>query len=179
MTKKNSLSLIKFQFASFFITTILGVLLHFTYELSGKNSIIGIFSSINESTWEHLKLLFFPMLLITILGYLYLNKDYSNFICAKTISIIISLIFTIVFFYTYTGILGRNISFIDISSFFISVLISEFITYKLINSNLKCNKLIAIFALLLISAFFVKYTFNPPNIGLFEDPITGSFRIKF
>ena len=175
MTNKNSL--LKFQFISFFITAILGVLLHFTYELSDKNFIASIFSSINESTWEHLKLIFFPMLLSTIFGYLYFKKNYSNYLCARTISIIISMIFTIVFFYTYTGILGRNIAFVDISSFFISVLIGEYVTYKLANSDFKCDKSIAIGFLVGIFILFAVFTFNPPNIKLFEDPLTGTYGI--
>lgn len=177
MINKNSLS--KFQFISFFITVIIGVLLHFTYELSNKNYIIGIFSSINESTWEHLKLIFFPMLLSTIFGYLYLGKNYSNYLCARTVSIIVSMFFTIVFFYTYTGILGRNIAFVDISSFFISVLIGEYVTYKLVNSDFKCNKTISTVILFFIFILFALFTFNPPNIGLFEDPITGTYGINY
>ena len=172
-------SLLKFQFISFFLTAIIGVLLHFTYELSGENSIVGIFSSINESTWEHLKLIFFPTLLSTILGYLYLGKNYSNYLCARTISTIISMIFTIVFFYTYTGMLGRNIAFVDISSFFISILIGEYVTYKLVKSDFKCNKTISTVILFFLFILFAIFTFNPPNIGLFEDPITGTYGINY
>ena len=51
----------------FLFISVLGVLLHFTYEWSGDNPIVALFSAVNESTWEHLKLLFFPMLLLTII----------------------------------------------------------------------------------------------------------------
>lgn len=51
----------------FIFISVLGVLLHFTYEWSGDNVVVGLFSAVNESTWEHLKLLFFPFLLLTIL----------------------------------------------------------------------------------------------------------------
>jgi hypothetical protein len=34
---------------------IIGSLLHFTFELSGHQA-IGVFSAVNESVWEHLKL---------------------------------------------------------------------------------------------------------------------------
>lgn len=39
---------------------VLGTILHFTYKWSNNNNFIGIFSATNESTWEHLKLVFFP-----------------------------------------------------------------------------------------------------------------------
>ena len=112
-----------YQIISIIFTFILGTLLHFTYQLSGENSVVAIFSAINESVWEHLKLLYFPMLLTTIIGYFYIGKSIPNFLCAKTMEIIVSMLFTVVFFYTYTGILGKNIAVIDISSFFIDVFI--------------------------------------------------------
>lgn len=50
----------------FLFISILGTLLHFTYEWSQNNAIVGLFSAVNESTWEHLKLLFFPMFFLTL-----------------------------------------------------------------------------------------------------------------
>lgn len=73
MQAKTRLNLFRFIFIS-----ILGVLLHFTYEWSGDNPAIGLFSAVNESTWEHLKLIFFPMLLLTMIEFLWAHiKDKS------------------------------------------------------------------------------------------------------
>ena len=55
------ISLRKFEIISTFFAIALGTLLHFTFEWSGNNPVVGIFSAVNESTWEHLKILFFPM----------------------------------------------------------------------------------------------------------------------
>ena len=112
-----------YQIISIIFTFILGTLLHFTYQLSGENSVVAIFSAINESVWEHLKLLYFPMLLTTIIGYFYIGRSIPGFFCSKTIGIVSAMVFTIIFFYTYTGILGKNIAIVDISSFFIAVFI--------------------------------------------------------
>lgn len=112
----------KYQILSIFFTFILGTILHFTYKWSGENKIVGLFSAVNESTWEHLKLLYFPMLITTIIGLSYFRKDVPNLLCSKTIGIIVALSFTVVFFYTYTGVLGRNIAAIDIASFFIATI---------------------------------------------------------
>ena len=113
----------KFQIFSIIFTFILGTILHFTYEWSGENKIVGLFSSVNESTWEHLKLLYFPMLLTIIIGIFYFKKDVPNFLCSKTIGIVVALTFTVIFFYTYTGVLGKNIAIIDIASFFIATIL--------------------------------------------------------
>ena len=127
-----------YQIFSVIFTFILGTLLHFTYQLSGRNEIVGLFSAVNESVWEHLKLLYFPMLLTIIFGYFYLGKDIPNFVCSKTIGIIVSLLFTVTFFYTYTGVLGYNIAIVDIMSFFVAVILGEYSAYKLIIENYSC-----------------------------------------
>ena len=48
---------------------ILGTLSHFFYEWSNDNQIIGLFSPVNESVWEHMKLVFFPMLFYSIIAF--------------------------------------------------------------------------------------------------------------
>lgn len=63
----DSKKLLKYQILSAIFAIILGTLLHFTYEWSGNNAFVGAFSSINESTWEHLKLAFYPMLITSII----------------------------------------------------------------------------------------------------------------
>ena len=55
-------------------TIITGTLLHFVYEWSGESLFVGIFSPINESVWEHLKLLFFPMSVWILIGYFIFGK---------------------------------------------------------------------------------------------------------
>ena len=164
-----------YQYFSIVFTFILGTLLHFTYKLSNENKIVALFSSINESTWEHLKLLFYPMLLTIIIGYFYIGKDVPNFICAKTIGIIISMLFTVIFFYTYTGILGKNIAIIDIISFYIATVIGECVAYKLLINGFECNNIISIVVLIIFVICFTVFTFYTPKIGLFKDPITGKY----
>lgn len=167
-----------YQIFSIIFTFILGTLLHFTYNLSGQNPLVGIFSSINESTWEHLKLLYFPMLLTTIIGYFYFDKKVPNFICSKTVGIITAMLFTIIFFYTYTGVLGKNIAVIDIASFFIATILGEFVSYVLIINNFKCSNKIAIIVLIILFVCFAIFNYFTPNIGLFKDPITNEYGIS-
>ena len=158
-----------YQIFSTILVFILGSLFHFTYDWSGQNNIVGIFSAINESVWEHLKLLYFPMVLTILLGNNYIKKDAPNFLCAKTIGILVSMAFTVIFFYTYTGILGGNVAFIDISSFFIATILGEFIAYVIMINKYKCNKTMALLILILLFLCFAIFTFYAPQIGLFED----------
>lgn len=170
-------SILAFQIFSIIFACILGTLLHFTYKWSNESTLVAAFSAVNESTWEHLKLAFFPMFITTIIGYFYFKNNILNFLCLKTIGIIISMSFIVIFFYTYTGIIGTDIPFLSIASFFIAIILGEFISYKLMNSNFLCDNTIALIILILLFTCFVVFTYLPPQIGLFKDPITNNFGI--
>ena len=174
---KNKNAIFKFQIISTIFSMILGALFHFTYNWSNKNLLVGSFSAVNESTWEHLKLLFFPMFITAIIGYFYIGKTIPKFLCAKTIGIVCSILFTVVFFYTYTGILGTNFAILNILTFLFSVILGEFLAYKIIVSSCSCNNKIAIIILVILFLCFIVFTFSPPEIGLFKDPVTGKYGI--
>ncbi len=164
-----------FEIISSIFIIFLGFILHFLYRWSKNNLIVGSFSAINESTWEHLKLLFFPMLLTIIIGSL-VFKD-SNYVCVKTTGLLLGLSFIVVFFYTYTGILGYNIPVLDISSFIVAVIISEFYTYRKFEF-ISCNNFIFWIILIVLSLAFITFTYKTPKIGIFKDPVTSSYGIK-
>ena len=183
MKKKNSILI--FEIISTIFLMVLGTLLHFTYKWSGNNAIVGIFSPINESIWEHLKLMFFPMLITIIIGYLYKGKDIDNYLSSKVIGTVVMISFTIVFYYTYSGILGTNFTIVfyytysgilgtnytgvDVSIFFIAVALGQYVSYKLMKTKFHGNKIIATIILLALLLCFVVFTFFPPNIALFKD----------
>jgi hypothetical protein len=49
--------LILWEIAGFFFIGLIGAVLHFTFELSDySNMVVAFFSAVNESTWEHLKM---------------------------------------------------------------------------------------------------------------------------
>ena len=175
MLKKNSILI--FEIISSIFIMILGTLLHFTFKWSNNNVIVGTFSAKNESTWEHFKLIFFPMLITLVIGYFYKEKNTSNYLCAKVLGIIVAIVFIITFFYTYTGIIGKNFAIVDITSFFIAVVLGQYVAYKKMKLKSSCNKVIAIIILLVLYFCFLIFTFFPPHIALFKDPITGMFGI--
>lgn len=158
---------LKYELVSTFSIMILGVLLHFAYDWSNHNIIISLFSSINESVWEHLKLIFYPTVLMTIIGNILFKGTHPNYLNVKTYGLLWSLILIIVFFYTYSGILGRNIAFIDITSFFITVFIGQIISYRN-KDNFNCSSKISIIFLVIMVILFTFFTFYQPPIGLFQ-----------
>lgn len=162
---------LKINIYRFIFISVLGVILHFTYEWSDNNRFIGLFSATNESTWEHLKLLFFPMLLLTILELcLYSNELPANYIISRTAGIIGGMIFIVVAFYTYLGVVGKNYDFINIVIYFIGVFVALLIENKKYSNELSIDTKIGVAVLILITLAFFLFTYNPPAIGLFKKP---------
>ena len=174
----NYKKLFNFYIFSIIFTLIIGTLLHFTYVWFNNNIIVASFSAVNESTWEHLKLIFFPMLITIVISYFYLGSDFEKYLCSKTIGIIIGMLFITVFFYTYTGIIGTNYAIINILTFILAIILSEYLTYRIIKSNYTFNKHSSIIVLLLLLLLFVFFTYFPPKINYFKDPITNTYSIE-
>lgn len=158
----------------------LGILLHFTYQWSGENGFVASFSAVNESVWEHLKLVFYPMLLMAIIEYFFVKKITNNYIEAKTIGIFSSVSFIVVSFFTYTGILGTNFLIIDILIFIISIILGEYISYKLMRrkneSTIQAKILASVITIFLLICFII-CTYYTPEVNLFRDSTTGVYGI--
>ena len=157
---------------------ILGTLLHFTYEWSGNNLFVGSFSAVNESIWEHLKLVFYPMLIAMIIEYFFVKKDVNNYIEAKTIGIFTAIFFIIVSFYTYSGIIGTSVIVIDILIFIISITLGEYAAYRLMKRKDESTVLttsLSIIILLFLLLCFIIFTYTPPEVNLFRDITTGMY----
>jgi len=158
-------------FGAIFII-IAGTLLHFVFDWSGQNPIVGIFSPVNESVWEHLKLGFWPLVLFSAFEFYFLRKAVKNFFFTKVGEACLIVLLTTSFFYTYTGILGFNVLPIDIGTFVFSVIIGQIISYKfLIRENQKKpSALLSLITFILLIFAFALFTFDPPKINLFLDP---------
>ncbi len=167
--------ILKYHIISTILVCITGTLLHFLFEWTNENILIAAFSAVNESVWEHLKLVFFPMLLTSILGYFLIGKSLQRFFCSRLKGILASIIFIIIFFYTYTGIIGTNYAILDIGSFFIAVILGELLSYKNMTSSKKCNKNSSMIILIILTFLFIIFTYLTPHINLFRDPITNEY----
>lgn len=157
--------------AGIIFVSVLGTLFHFVYEWSGNNVLVGLFTPINESIWEHTKLLFFPMLIYSFYINKKIGKEYPCLNSAMMLGTISGVALIIVIFYTYTGILGFHTAFADISIFYISAILAFYITYKLALSCKvdKYSKLLKLLQILIICLYII-FTFFPPNIPLFAIP---------
>lgn len=162
------------ELLSYIIASILGTIFHFVYDLSGENYILGLFFPINESTWEHLKLIFFPILIMSVIEYLFLNVKTDNFACAKLVSALIGMGSTIAMFYTFNGVYGRNVEWVNILIYFIAMGFAYSYSYRKIAASCSdthaLSPKVCIILFTVIILMFMIFSVNPPDIGLFADP---------
>lgn len=161
------------------LIAVVGTLLHFVYEISGHNKFVAIFAAVNESTWEHIKICMTPTILWSLYdGYVYgLN---SNYLIAKSLSLLTIIVLIPILFYTYTAFTKKSILFIDVICFYITVICSQLIFYYFIN----CAPLPFIYTYLCGILLFIEVgaymflTFQPLKHFIFEDPISHKYGLS-
>lgn len=164
--------LFKYEIIGFVLTSIAGTAAHFLYELSGYSTLVGMLCPVNESVWEHLKLLFFPYMIFASAEYLILKMP-KGFIKAKLIGSVAGMFTIVAIYYIYSGATGKTSDTLNIISFFIGVGVAYLVSYTIIKNEKKAyaaGDIISSLLIIAIAASFALFTFYPPFIPLFEDP---------
>ncbi len=158
---------------------ILGSLAHFMYEWSGKNPIMGLLTAVNESTWEHIKLAIFPSLILLLIQYPFL-KNNKNFFVGTFLSMLTMILLIPIIFYGYQAIIGKDIFILDILDFIISVIIGQFIFYKVMKLKVlpMVWRISSIIGIIIITFGYLTFSYFPPRTFIFEDPITKTYGIN-
>lgn len=168
--------LLLWETAGFFAVGILGAVGHFLFQWSGENSVAAAFAAVNESTWEHMKLLFFPAFLFSGIQMSVQGRNYPNFLAARTISILTGLLLIPVIFYTYSGALGWRVEWFDILIFYLADAGMFWMDYRLLRQGRMVSlwqQLLGLVILWAAAFAFVWCTFQPPHLALWRDPLTG------
>jgi hypothetical protein len=125
-----------------------------------------------------MKLLFWPMLFFAAVQSLFFPER-TDFWCVKLRGILLGLGLIPVIFYTYNGVIGRSPDWINIAIFFVSAALAYLYETRLFqNGGLRCKSpKLPITALCAIALLFALFTFFTPQIGIFKDPLTGTYGI--
>ena len=166
------------QLLGFGVTSLGGTILHFLYEWLGEAVWIAPLSGVNESTWEHMKLLFWPMFFFAVVQSFFF-RDRADFWCVKLRGILLGLALIPIIFYTYNGVIGKSPDWINIVIFFVSAAVAylyETRLYRADKTQCRSSKW-AIAVLCAIAILFVFFTFWTPILSIFKDPLTGTYGI--
>jgi len=159
---------------------VLGSLLHFTYKWSRENKLVGIISPVNESIFEHSKLLLFPLSLFWIVGYFFLKDsvDANSYFIAMVVSVITSIIVMISFYYTYKEFIGNSYLWIDIFDLLLSLFIGQVVANHIYVHSNNVPSIISISIMIILSIGYIYLTFKPFKTPLFLDEKSKTYGIN-
>lgn len=164
-----------FETAGMLFTLLFGNLLHFVYDWTGQADWAAYLSAVNESTWEHMKLLAVPWIVWTVIT-IAANRCAAA-VLPRAIGLLSGLVAIPALFYTYTGILGRSIDVVNIIIFEISVLFAYFVSVKMQKSSALTTlpwQILGVVIHLAVAVAFVLWTAAPPDLPVFTDPTNGT-----
>ena len=170
--------LIRWERGGAVFAAIAGTLLHFAYGWSGESQLVAVVSAVNESVWEHMKLLFVPVFFWSVVQLWFHGKDYPNFLAARAAAVLIGAALIPVLYYTYTGALGLQRSWANILIFFLAVAVTFLADCRLLTSgwgSRPWQQIVGLAVLWTAAFLFVYCTFYPVELPLWQDPATGGY----
>lgn len=148
----------------FAVATLLGSCLHFVHALF-PNPVTALFSPVNESLWEHLKLLYWPCLVSALL----LCRREPERFASRALALVLLCAAMLVVGYVYHVALGGESLFFDVALYVL--LMAAFFVLPCIWAPIQAPALrfVALLALVLLGAAILFWSFRPPVGILFTD----------
>lgn len=165
-----------FTIISIVVISVIGTLSHFLYDISKHNQFVGLFSAVNESTWEHIKIALTPTILWGLFdGYLFGQNP--NYFLAKNLSLLIIIVLMPVLFYSYKKIFKKNNPFFNILIFYVVIISSQLMFNYILSLNPVRYLIIYLscIATYIVLACYMIFTLMPLKNFLFQDPITNKY----
>lgn len=161
----------KFAIAGILFVLATGTLAHFLYGWTGNNTIVGLFTPVNESIWEHMKLLFFPMAVFSLPMNFLLKGKYPCITSSLYFGMLAGTMLIPILFYAYSYILGKDIFILDIAAYIISTVTAFYLTYKFtLSCKLKPYSSLLLALTIIFFLCFMFFTYQPPGLKIFADP---------
>jgi hypothetical protein len=155
--------------------------LHFLFDWTRHNRFVAIFSAVNESYWEHIKIAIWPVLLLQVVLFSLGGYQYLSFVPAATIALYSIPVSMVGLVFVYKWFTKRNILWLDISFFFVCIAIAQSI-FVLVLEQLSATSgtvIISGFFLIGLVVAFLLFTFRPPkDPDVFLDPIKKEYGLR-
>jgi hypothetical protein len=173
-------SLIAWHWGGLLSLLVVGTLLHFTFQWSGRSPLVGVFSAVNESVWEHLKLGFWSLLWFSLVEFWVLRSVAHNYWAAKAAGLLVMHGFILLVFYSQQAVLGRSLLAVDIGSYFGGAFLCQLASYRIMVGRPWALPMRLVLVLLLVAhgAALVVFTFVPPRLELFRDGRDGTYGLQ-
>lgn len=173
------MTLKKIKIIAIFGIFILSFLSHFAYDLF-PNIIFSFIFPVNESIWEHMKILFTTTIIYGIIDFYLLNKyniKYNNFAFQLYFTATASIPIYLAIYLPIYKLIGEKI-FISIFLLLIVYTITQYISYNILkDTEQKILNAIAVPIIITIYICFIYLTYNPPHNYIFFDTIKKTYGI--
>ena len=160
---------------------LLGSVLHFLFDWTRHNRFVAIFSAVNESYWEHIKIAIWPVLFLQVVLFASGGYQYTSFIPAATISLYSIPVSMVGLVFVYKAVTKKNILWLDISIFFVCIAIAQssfVLVFDQLNPSVGTVVMATLFLIGLIVAFLL-FTLRPPKEpDVFLDPIKKDYGLR-
>lgn len=174
------MSLKTIKIIGIFGTFILCFPFHFLYEWL-PNSLFSIFLPVNESIWEHMKLIYTSFVVYGIIDYILLNKNkikFNNFLLQLFVIPVIAIILYLIIFIPIYNSVGENM-IINIGLLFVIIALEHLLSYYLLKyQNIKYQKMIGIIGIILVYIIFGYLTYRPIQNYIFYDNVENKYGIN-
>ena len=162
-----------------FVSFILAIILHFIYSWY-PSTFLSVIAPVNESIWEHMKLIITASLIFSIFEYFIYKKRkivVNNFIFSYAIASILSIIVYLIIYIPLDNIFGHKV-YIAIGLLFLIFIFLQFISYYIINSkDISHSGEIGMLLIIIVYFVFGYFTYHPPRINLFYDYMNNGYGI--
>lgn len=158
---------------------ILSFISHYMFRLF-PNIITSLIFPVNESIWEHMKILYSSIIIYGIIDYIIMNKfniKYNNLLLELFITSYLSIIIYLIVYIPLYLLFGENL-YISIILMLIVYIITKLVGYFiLIKKEYKYLNIISIFLILIGYIVFIYFTYNPINSYIFYDIVNKCYGI--
>ncbi len=166
------MNLKKIKIISFFGVLALTFLFHFLYEWL-PNPVFAVLFPVNESIWEHMKLLYSGFFFWSIIEYLLIRKyniKINNYILNTFIVMVTSIIVYLIGYLPLYNWLGENM-IVSIGWLIIVIILYEIFSFYLLKKEKQDSPLNKASIVLIILGYvvFASLTFNPIKNYIFYD----------
>lgn len=185
LDKKHRRIILLWEAGAFVWIMLAGSALHFVYELSNFSSAAALVGSVNESTWEHLKLFFFPALLFALVEHAFVKDFAHNYWWGKALALVVTPLGVIASFYFYLGIAlpryGEGFLWADIGTGAFGVLLGNVVAYRVLTAPPR-EKRFDVYGkgiMIAMTVVFLLLTYFPVRAFLFEDFLGYEYRDEY
>jgi len=172
--------ILSWEIAGGIFIIVFGTTLHFWFAWTDYWRPVALIAAVNESTWEHFKMAFWPGFFFALIEHRFLKEVAHNFFFAKFVGLLAMPFITVILFYGYTSLTGTHMLWADVIVFILSVVGGQWVSLTLLtraeNSQLKLQ-ILGISGLVIMVVAFSLLSYFPLNNFIFEHPGTGEYGI--